>query len=80
MLTKQEKNRLKKTAMAKIIAHWASNEDLAKGPKIFESGKGCYLRDIDGNEYLDTFSSLITAASAFSYRSWAASPITSTGL
>ena len=61
MLTKQEKNRLKKTAMAKIIAHWASNEDLAKGPKIFESGKGCYLRDIDGNEYLDTFSSLITS-------------------
>ena len=61
MLTEQEKNQLKKTAVEKIITHWASNEDIAKGPKIFESGEGCYLCDIDGNKYLDTFSSLITS-------------------
>jgi adenosylmethionine-8-amino-7-oxononanoate aminotransferase len=61
MLAEQEKAQLKRTAVEKIIAHWASNEDLAKGPKIFESGQGCYLTDIDGNRYLDTFSSLITS-------------------
>ncbi|KKK91717.1 hypothetical protein LCGC14_2710150 [marine sediment metagenome] len=51
---------LKKDAIDCIITHWASNEDLAKAPKIFVKGEGCYLYDIEGNKYLDTFASLLT--------------------
>lgn len=58
--TDQEKKRLQKSALKHVIAHWACNADLAKGPKIFTAGEGCYIYDINGNKYLDTFSSLIT--------------------
>ena len=51
---------MKKDACDCIITHWASNEDLAKAPKIFVKGEGCYLYDIEGNKYLDTFASLLT--------------------
>ena len=51
---------IKKDALECIITHWASNEDLAKAPKIFVKGEGCYLYDIEGNKYLDTFASLLT--------------------
>ncbi len=43
-----------------IIPHFASNEELNKGPKIFVRGEGCYLFDADGRRYLDTFASLLT--------------------
>src|SRR6185369_10150717 len=48
------------SALQYVIPHGADNADLAKGPKIFTSGEGCYVYDIHGNKYLDTFSSLIT--------------------
>ena len=59
--TESEKNQLKKTALENILVHWGNNEDLAKGPKIFTAGEGCYIYDIHGNKYLDSFSSLITS-------------------
>ncbi|NCO34826.1 MAG: hypothetical protein AUJ92_15935 [Armatimonadetes bacterium CG2_30_59_28] len=59
-LTPNEKEQLKRDALAHIIPHFASNEELAKGPKIFTRGEGCYLYDIDGKKYLDTFASLLT--------------------
>lgn len=58
--TDKEREQLKKSGMEHILIHWASNADLAKAPKIFTAGEGCYIYDIEGNKYLDTFSSLIT--------------------
>lgn len=60
--TDNEIQQLEKTARERIITHWASNEDIARDPKIFIGGEGCYLYDIHGRKYLDTFSSLITTA------------------
>ncbi len=51
---------LKKDALAYICPHFASNTELSKGPKIFVKGEGCYVYDIEGNCYLDTFASLLT--------------------
>ena len=51
---------LKRDAVKYIIPHFASNAELAKDPKIFVKGEGCYLYDIEGNRYLDTFASLLT--------------------
>ena len=58
--TDKEKEHLTKIGLENILIHWASNTDLAKDPKIFTAGEGCYIYDINGNKYLDTFSSLIT--------------------
>lgn len=58
--TAKEKKQLVKSGMEHMIVHWASNADLAKAPKIFVAGEGCYIYDINGKKYLDTFSSLIT--------------------
>ena len=57
----KEIKQLQKSAMENIIAHWASNEDIAKELKIFTAGEGCYVYDIHGKKYLDSFSSLITS-------------------
>jgi len=57
---KKEKGALRKDALRYILPHFASNAGLAKGPKIFVRGEGCYLFDIDGKRYLDTFASLLT--------------------
>ena len=53
-------NQLKTTANNNIITHFADNKDLTQNPKIFTKGKGCYLYDVEGNKYLDTFASLLT--------------------
>jgi len=53
-------DQLCKDALKYIIPHYASNAELAKGPKIFSGGQGCYVYDMDGNKYLDTFASLLT--------------------
>ena len=58
--TDKEKERLAKSALEHVLAHGAGNADLAKGPKIFTAGEGCYVYDINGNKYLDTFASLLT--------------------
>jgi adenosylmethionine-8-amino-7-oxononanoate aminotransferase len=60
MLSNHEKQQLRADALTYIIPHFASNAELAKGPKIFTRGEGCYVFDIDGNRYLDTFASLLT--------------------
>ncbi len=51
---------LKKDALQYIIPHFTSNEMLARGAKIFTKGEGCYLWDVEGNKYFDTFASLLT--------------------
>jgi adenosylmethionine-8-amino-7-oxononanoate aminotransferase len=51
---------LKKDAVEYILPHFADNAELAKGPKVFVRGEGCYVYDIEGNRYLDTFASLLT--------------------
>ena len=58
--TKKEQQALKRDARRFIIPHFASNAELAKGPKIYVRGEGCYLYDIEGKRYLDTFASLLT--------------------
>ncbi len=59
-LSAAEREALKKDALAYIIPHFANNASLAKGPKILTQGEGCYVYDVDGNRYLDTFASLLT--------------------
>lgn len=56
----QEIDQLKKDAVKYIIPHFAHYEELEKAPKIFVKGEGCYLWDIEGNKYFDTFASLLT--------------------
>ena len=58
--SKKEIAALKRDAVKYVIPHFASNAELAKGPKIFVRGEGCYLWDIEGKCYLDTFASLLT--------------------
>lgn len=56
-----EKKRLADVALKHILPHSARNADLEKGPKIITAGEGCYIYDIHGNKYLDTFGSLLTS-------------------
>jgi adenosylmethionine-8-amino-7-oxononanoate aminotransferase len=56
----QQIEQLKKDALSYIIPHFADNNELAKGGKIFTHGEGCYVYDIEGKRYLDTFASLLT--------------------
>ena len=58
--TDAEKARLKASARKHVLGHWMDNADLDKGVKIFTHGKGCRITDIDGNEFIDTFSNLVT--------------------
>lgn len=60
LFTEDEKKQLAKSGSEHILTHWASNEDLAKDPKVFTAGDGVYLYDINGQKYFDTFSSLVT--------------------
>lgn len=59
--TDREKQELIKIGLENVITHWADNDDLRKEPKVFAAGEGCYVYDINGRKYLDTFSSLITS-------------------
>lgn len=52
--------KLQNDAREYILPHFASNAAIAEEPKIFVGGEGCYLYDIKGNKYLDTFASLLT--------------------
>lgn len=58
--TEEQKAQYQQDALDYILPHFADNAALAKGPKIFTSGEGCYVYDIDGHRYLDTFASLLT--------------------
>lgn len=59
-LSENEKERLKQSALEHVIPHFASNAELAKAPKIFTRGEGCYVYDIDGKKYFDSFATLLT--------------------
>jgi len=59
-ITKEQIKELKEDALRHIIPHFASNAALAKGPKIFTKGEGCYVYDIEGRRLLDTFATLLT--------------------
>ncbi|NPV08738.1 MAG: aspartate aminotransferase family protein [Anaerolineae bacterium] len=55
---------LKRDALRYILPNFADNVELGKErPYIFVRGEGCYVYDIDGNRYLDTFASLLTTIS-----------------
>lgn len=58
--TEAEKERLREDALRLIIPHFANNENLARGPKIFVRGEGCYVYDLDGKKYFDSFATLLT--------------------
>lgn len=60
MLNHNEILEMKRYAGEHICPHFASNEEISKSPKIFTRGEGCYIYDIEGNRYLDTFASLLT--------------------
>lgn len=60
VLSEQEKEALRKDAVTHVIPHFANNASLAKMPRIYMRGEGCYVWDIDGKRYLDTFASLLT--------------------
>jgi putrescine aminotransferase len=59
-LSDKEKKRFRASALKHVIPHFANNAELAKGAKIFTRGEGCYVWDIDGNKYFDSFATLLT--------------------
>jgi len=58
--TPKEIKSLEKDAVRLILPHFASNAELAKGPKIFVRGEGCYVYDVRGRRYFDSFATLLT--------------------
>ena len=56
---------LEQDALELIIPHFASNAELAKGPKIFARGEGCYVYDIHGTKYFDSFATLLTTVCGY---------------
>jgi adenosylmethionine-8-amino-7-oxononanoate aminotransferase len=58
--SEQEKAQLREDALRLVIPHFASNAELAGGPKIFVRGEGCFVWDLDGNRYFDSFATLLT--------------------
>lgn len=58
--TDAEKAALREDALRLIIPHFAANAELAKGPKVFVRGEGCYVWDLDGRRYFDSFATLLT--------------------
>jgi adenosylmethionine-8-amino-7-oxononanoate aminotransferase len=58
--TDAEKAQLRADALQYIIPHFASNAELAKGPKVFVRGEGCYIWDLEGRKYFDSFATLLT--------------------
>ena len=58
--SKREVAALRRDALRYVIPHFASNEELAREPKIFTRGDGCYVWDIEGKKYFDSFATLLT--------------------
>jgi len=56
----EEKEALQRDALAYILPHFASNANLAQGAKIYVRGEGCYVFDLDGRKYFDSFATLLT--------------------
>ena len=55
-----DRKQLEQDARKYIIPHFANYDLIQREPKIFVRGEGCYLFDIEGKRYLDTFASLLT--------------------
>jgi adenosylmethionine-8-amino-7-oxononanoate aminotransferase len=58
--TDEEKAQLQEAAANYVLPHFASNERLAAGAKIYVRGEGCYVYDLDGKKYFDSFATLLT--------------------
>jgi adenosylmethionine-8-amino-7-oxononanoate aminotransferase len=58
--TSEEKQQLQQDALKYVIPHFASNAEMEKGVKIFSRGEGCYVWDVEGNKYFDSFATLLT--------------------
>lgn len=60
--TEEQIKQLKEDALRCICPHSAKNDELlVNGPKIFVKGEGCYIYDVEGKKYLDTFATLVTS-------------------
>lgn len=55
-----EKDNLRRDALKYIIPHYGNNKNLDKGVKIYVRGEGCYVYDLDGKKYFDSFATLLT--------------------
>ncbi|HHW47090.1 MAG TPA: aspartate aminotransferase family protein [Clostridiaceae bacterium] len=60
MYSNAEISEIKKYAVKHICPHYGVNTDLDTNPKVFVKSDDCYIYDIEGRRYLDTFSSLLT--------------------
>jgi len=58
--TSKQIKSLEKDAVELVLPHFASNAEMAKGPKIFLRGDGCYVYDVRGRRYFDSFATLLT--------------------
>lgn len=58
--TPEEIQEIKKYAVSHICPHYMANADLDRDPKVYVKSKGNYVYDIEGNEYLDSFASILT--------------------
>jgi len=51
---------MKRAARRYILTHFANHDAIERDPRIYVGGDGCYLYDVEGRRYLDTFASLLT--------------------
>ncbi len=51
---------LKSYAVNHICPHYMVNADLDRDPKLYVKSDGNYIYDVEGNKYLDSFSSILT--------------------
>jgi putrescine aminotransferase len=58
--TAEEKAALRRDALQYIIPHYGNHRTLAQGAKIYVRGEGCYVYDVDGKRYFDSFATLLT--------------------
>lgn len=56
--SQEEKDRLRHDAVNYIIPHYGNNKTLATGAKIYVRGEGCYVWDLDGKKYFDSFATM----------------------
>src|SRR5690606_15591542 len=58
--TDEQVKTFRSAATKHILPHFANNASLAREARIYTRGEGCYIYDIEGRRYLDTFASLLT--------------------
>ncbi|MCK5327514.1 MAG: adenosylmethionine--8-amino-7-oxononanoate transaminase, partial [Candidatus Latescibacteria bacterium] len=63
MAQNREVEKLIEAARKYVWTSLSEYADIEKEPKIFVQGAGCYLIDVNGKRYLDTFASLLTTIS-----------------